>query len=92
MVDTPDQADGPISEVVDWGVMLVGMQLRVVRLLLELLIEKKITEPAEAQALLYRHAEGMRAVADRVGLEALTYDIAKQFESLADDLAELDMP
>jgi len=34
----------------------------------------------------------MRAVADRVGLEALTYDIAKQFESLAHELAELDMP
>jgi hypothetical protein len=92
MADRPDQADDPISEVVDWGVMLVGMQLRVVRLLLEVLIEKKITEPAEAQALLYRHAEGMRAVADRVGLEALTYNIANQFESLADDLAELDGP
>ncbi len=60
--------------------MLVVMQLRLVRLLLELLIEKKITEPAEAQALLYRHAEGLRAVADRVGVEALTYHIAKQFE------------
>ena len=92
MADRPDQADDPISEVVDWGVMLVGMQLRVVRLLLEVLIEKKITEPAEAQALLYRHAEALRAGADQVGLEALTYDIAKQFESLADDLAELDGP
>ena len=92
MADAPDQENGRMSEVEEWGVVLVGMQLRFVRLLLELLIEKKIAEPAEAQALLYRHAEGMRAVADRVGLEALTYDIAKQFESLADDLAELDMP
>jgi hypothetical protein len=92
MADTPDQEDGPLSEIHEWGVVLVGMQLRVVRLLLELLIEKKITEPAEAQSLLYRHAEGLRAVADRVGLEALTYDIAKQFEALADDLAELDGP
>jgi hypothetical protein len=92
MADAPDQENGPMSEVEEWGVVLVGMQIRFVRLLLELLIEKKITEPAEAQALLYRHAEGMRSVADRVGLEALTYDIAKQFESLADDLAELDMP
>jgi hypothetical protein len=31
----------------------------------------------------------MRAIADRVGLEGLSYDIAKQFESLADDLVEL---
>jgi hypothetical protein len=92
VTDTPDQADDPSSAVVEWGVVLVGMQLRLVRLLFELLIEKKITEPAEAQALLYRHAEGMRAIADRVGLEALTYDIAKQFESLADDLADLDGP
>ena len=92
MADTPDQESGPLSEVQEWGVVLVGMQLRVVRLLLELLIEKKITEPAEAQALLYRHAEGMRAVADRVGVETLAYDVAKQFESLADDLAELDGP
>jgi hypothetical protein len=92
VTDTPDQADDPSSEIAEWGVVLVGMQLRLVRLLFELLIEKKITEPAEAQALLYRHAEGMRAIADRVGLEALTYDIAKQFESLADDLADLDRP
>jgi len=90
MADAPDQENGPMPEVEEWGVVLVGMQLRFVRLLLELLIEKKITEPAEVQALLYHHAEGMRAVADRVGLEALTYDIAKQFESLADDLAELE--
>ena len=92
MADTPDQENDPLSEAREWGVVLVGMQLRVVRLLLELLIEKKITKPAEAQALLYRHAEGMRAVADRVGVETLAYDVAKQFESLADDLAELDGP
>jgi hypothetical protein len=92
MADTPDQEDSPMPEVEEWGAMLVVMQLRLVRLLLELLIEKKITEPAEAQALLYRHAEGLRAVADRVGVEPLTYHIAKQFESLADDLAELDGP
>jgi hypothetical protein len=92
MADAPDQEKGPVPEIAEWGVVLVGMQLRFVRLLLELLIEKKIAEPAEVQTLLYHHAEGMRAVADRVGLEALTYDIAKQFESLADDIAELDMP
>jgi hypothetical protein len=92
MTDRPDQADDPSSEIEEWGVVLVGMQLRLVRLLLELLIEKKITEPAEAQALLYRHAEALRAAADQVGLETLTYDVAKQFESLADDLAELDGP
>jgi len=89
MTDIPDVEDDPSSVVEEWGVVLVGAQLRLVRLMLELLIEKKITEPAEAQALLYRHAEGMRAVADRVGLETLTYDIAKQFESLADDLVEV---
>ena len=92
MADAPDQENGPMPEVEEWGVVLVGMQLRLVRLLLELLIEKKITEPAEAQALLYRHAEALRAGADQVGLETLTYDVAKQFESLADDLAELDGP
>ena len=92
MADTPDQEDGPVPEVEEWGAMLVVMQLRLVRLLLELLIEKKITEPAEAQSLLYRHAEALRAGADQMGLETLTYDVAKQFESLADDLAELDGP
>ena len=91
MADAPDQENGPMPEVEQWGVVLVGMQLRFVRLLLELLIEKKITEPDEAQALLYRHAEELRAGADQVGLETLTYDVAKQFESL-DDLAELDRP
>jgi hypothetical protein len=55
-------------------------------------LKKKITEPDEAQALLYRHAEELRAGADQVGLETLTYDVAKQFESLDDDLAELDRP
>jgi hypothetical protein len=55
-------------------------------------LKKKIIEPDEAQALLYRHAEELRAGADQVGLETLTYDVAKQFESLDDDLAELDRP
>jgi hypothetical protein len=89
MTDTPDREDDPSSVIEEWGVVLVGAQLRLVRLLFEPLIGNKITEPAEAQALLYRHAEGMRAIADRVGLESLSYDIAKQFESLADDLVEL---
>jgi hypothetical protein len=89
MTDTPDREDDPSSVIEEWGVMLVGAQLRLVRLLLELPIGKKITEPAEAQALLYRHTEGMMAIANRVGLESLSYDIAKQFQSLADDLVEL---
>jgi hypothetical protein len=37
LTDTPDEADDPCSEVEEWGVVLVGMQLRLVRLLLELL-------------------------------------------------------
>ena len=42
MTDTPDEADDPSSEVEEWGVVVVGMQLRLVRLLLELLIEKRL--------------------------------------------------
>jgi len=89
MTDTPGREDDPSSVIEEWGVVLVGAQLRLVRLLFELLIGKMIAEPAAAQALLDRHAEGMRAIADRVGLESLSCDIAKQFESLADDLVEL---
>jgi hypothetical protein len=89
MTETADQEDDPSSVIEEWGVVLVGAQLRLVRLLFELMIGKEITERAEARALLYRHAEGMTAIADRVGLERLSYDIAKQFECLADDLVEL---
>ena len=42
MADAPDQENGPMPEVEEWGVVLVGMQLRFVRLLLELLIEKRL--------------------------------------------------
>jgi hypothetical protein len=37
----PIKRIGPLSEVQKWGVVLVGMHLRLVRLLLELWIEKK---------------------------------------------------
>jgi hypothetical protein len=77
MTDTPDREADPSSVIEEWAVVLVGAQLRLVRLLFELLIGKKLTEPAEAQDLLYRHAEGMRAIADRVGLESLSYDISQ---------------
>ncbi len=79
--------DKPLSEADHWRVTFVGLHLRFMRLLFELLIDKGVIESEEAWDLMHRFAEEMRTGADAAGVEDPAYHLATQIEKTAEFLA-----
>jgi hypothetical protein len=89
--------DPPLTAEDDWHAAFLGLQMRFMRILIELLIAKRAIEPAEAWALFHRLAEEMRTGADGAtaatgseGLTEVAYLFASHLEKMAELFGELD--